>query len=62
MGDLLIPGSGAFVKYIIGRMDGEFEVGSFEENEAAYLGMGILKLNMLIANGSFRTRTSMRSK
>ena len=37
--DLLISGSGAFVKYNSQRMKEKFEVDSFGENEAAYTGM-----------------------
>ena len=37
--DLLISGSGAFVKYITQRVKEKFEVGRFGANEATYMGM-----------------------
>ena len=45
VGDLLISGSGAFVKYITQRMKEKYEVESYEENEATYLGMKILEIS-----------------
>ena len=47
--DLLLSGSGSFVKYITQRMKEKFDVDSFGENEATYMGMQILK----IKNGDF---------
>ena len=49
VGDLLIAGSGSFIKYITQRMKEKFEVDRLEENEATYLGMGILKIKMAIS-------------
>ena len=51
VGDLLISGSRAVVKYITRRMKEKFEVVRYEENEATYLGMEILKIKMIISNG-----------
>ena len=52
-GDLLISGSGAFVKYITQGMKEKFEVVRYEENEATYIGMKISKIKMVISMGWF---------
>ena len=49
VGDLLIAGSGSFIKYITQRMKEKFAVGSFGENEETYMGMKILKIKMAIS-------------
>ena len=45
VGDLLISGSDTFLEYITFRMKGEFEVDTFEENKATYIGMEIEKID-----------------
>ena len=45
MRDLLISGSGAFLKYITQRAKEKFEVGRSGENDATYLGMRALRQN-----------------
>ena len=44
MGDLLISGSGPFVKYNTQRTKEKFKAAIYEENEATYMGMEILKV------------------
>ena len=41
---LLNSGSGMFVEYITQRMKGTPEVGRYEETDATYLGMKIMKV------------------
>ena len=43
--DLLISGSGNFIEYITFRMKEKFEVDTFEENKATYIGMKIEKID-----------------
>ena len=43
VGDLLISGNGALIRYLTQKMKGKFEVDSYEENEATYLGAEITK-------------------
>ena len=49
--DLLISGSDTFLEYITSRMKGKFEVDTFEENKATYIGMEIEKVDALDFKG-----------
>ena len=53
VGGLLISGNGTFVRYLTQKMKGGFEVGSYTENDATYLGVRITKMKMGISKGRF---------
>ena len=43
VGDLLVAGCGKFTEYDTHRMEDKVGVGTFQDNDATYVGMGISK-------------------